>query len=170
MKNHNAKYQLMTIAALVVIVAVTGANLISAGAARTDFHTTGMFGIARGQTARLSVVGVEDPNLVPPGPCRVELSFVGSEGELLLPAVQRVLEPGRAIFLDLNRDSLDTAGPRIEVRAIVRAECPSDPSRQALMPTLEVFDNSSGRTSFVLPLVRHNHSVSSGDGVVRSGQ
>jgi hypothetical protein len=114
----------------------------------------GMIGIADGQTARLNIVnlGVPDPTTgLPPDPCRVRLQFVDADGNVL---ASRGVAPegGHAKFLDFAPsfvNTIDAVAPlRAEIRAVVLADngVPPDPCRV----TLEVFNNASGRTTFVL--------------------
>jgi hypothetical protein len=61
--------------------------------------------------------------------------------------------PGHAVFLDLNGNTLEIPGLRTEIRGLVRSvEDPNlfGPNTIKLGATLEVFDNETGRTSFVL--------------------
>jgi hypothetical protein len=135
-------------------------------------RTTGMVGITPGQTMRLNVVNLIPPpdpetNGVPPGPCRVLLSFRNADGQPFTnnngQPIQRVVElpGGQSAFLDLNADlfsapstNADVApGPaRLQLRPFVRVlVAPPEPDKQ-LPPgpcraTMEVFDNTSGRTS-----------------------
>ena len=116
----------------------------------------GQLGLVTGQTMRLNAVNVLDPGTTyfPPGPCRVTLVLFGPDGAVLAHSVQ-TLNPGGATFLDFSSPS--TVGgadasvnlARTEVRGLVLVESahpavfPSGPCRA----TLEVFDNSSGRTT-----------------------
>ena len=60
----------------------------------------GLFGIVADQTARVSVVNISaDPRGYPPGPCRVSLAFVDSEG-IVLKEARLTLRPGQAMSLD----------------------------------------------------------------------
>jgi hypothetical protein len=126
----------------------------------------GMVGLTRGQTMRLNVVNLGNPpdpdrNGSPPDPCRVVLSFrnaagqpfTDSNGQVIHRAVD--LRAGESAFLDLNGDvfgapstNTDTAPVRLQLRPFVRVlGDPPDPDRNACRPTMEVFDNATGRTS-----------------------
>jgi hypothetical protein len=128
----------------------------------------GMVGLARAQTARLSVVNIADPSdpATPPDPCRVTLGFVDTSGQ---PFVDQTRQPitkdvnvlaGQAALLDLRFDAvadgndwratpLDRTG-RVQFRAGLQfpASLPSNPCGD-LVPTLEVFDNLTGRTTML---------------------
>ena len=125
----------------------------------------GMVGITRGQTARLNVAdttNVMDTSDVPPGPCReVELMFFDSQGSIRQRSVQ-CLKPGHAAFLDLNGSFLEVPGLRAEIRASVNVIAPPpDPDRNRinLVATVEVFDNETGRTNFVLVATKGDKST-----------
>ena len=127
----------------------------------------GMVGITRGQTMRLSVVNLTsppDPDRQIPPPCRVVLSFrdgnghpfTYSDGQVIRRVVE--LQSGESAFLDLNGDMFgppttnDAVGPaRTQLRPFVRVlASPPEPDRNLpppCFPTMEVFDNASGRTS-----------------------
>ena len=111
----------------------------------------GMFGFIRTQTARLNIVDAGD---VQPGPCRrAELEFLDSQSNILARSVE-CLMPGHAVSLALNGNSLESSTNRAEIRATVRLEPPGDPDRRtsSLVATVEVFDNATGRTAFLVPL------------------
>jgi hypothetical protein len=169
------KLVVRSVAASVVLAALAGNGLVAArmssrivqrptesAGERSAELTFGMVGIARGQTLRLNVVALArkgdkstvdnplDAVDVPPGPCKVDLSFMDGEGNLILPAVQRTLEIGHASFVDLNRDLLDRPGNRLEIRVMVNVICSTDRGGIVAVPTLEVFDNITGETTFVL--------------------
>jgi hypothetical protein len=159
--------------ALASTVTIWEVRRVRAAAPADPERTFGMVGITPGQTMRLNVVNLIQPppdpgiNGVPPGPCRVLLSFRDAEGQPFTnnngDQIQRVVElqTGQSAFLDLNADlfsappstNADVAsGPlRLQLRPFVRVLPPPDPDKQ-LPPgpcraTMEVFDNTSGRTS-----------------------
>ncbi len=127
-------------------------------------RTVGMLGVMRGQTVRLNLVNlaIAVDGQLPPDPCRVVLTFrnadgrpfTNSDGQPLRRAVE--LQAGQSAFLDLNADmfsprSTNDAISRLQLRPFVRIQSepgaapnvPPDPCRA----TMEVFDNTSGRTS-----------------------
>ena len=136
-------------------------------------RTFGMIGITPGQTMRLNVVNLVPPpdpeiNGAPPGPCRVLLSFRNADGQPFTDnngqQIERLVElqGGQSAFLDLNADlfsgplstNADAAsGPlRLQLRPFVRVvNAPPEPDKQfpsgPCRATMEVFDNTSGRTS-----------------------
>ncbi|HMG32621.1 MAG TPA: hypothetical protein VKM94_01685 [Blastocatellia bacterium] len=127
--------------------------------------TFGMLGITTGQTARLNVVNAlpVDPPSIPVGPpIRVTLMFVDGNGNPFNIAgapLQTIvtLGPGQSGSLDLNSDAIPNGPPtvpngppiRVQIRALV-AECEGC-SRGFVVPTLEVFDNATGKSTLVIP-------------------
>lgn len=124
----------------------------------------GLIGLTTNETLRLNVSNITSagPRELPPGPCRVELTFVDSTGAELLPAVQTTLAPGESTSVDLNGADLftgvtgiDSVGvlSRVEVRPMIRIlSNPATNARAGLVPpgpcvsTIEFIDNQTGRT------------------------
>jgi hypothetical protein len=130
----------------------------------------GMVGLARGQTARLNAANISNPSAptAAADPCRVTLGFVDTSGQPFLDQNRRKIArevnllPGQAALLDLRFDAVtdgndwrptpvDRTG-RVQFRAGLEfpAGTPPDPCRD-LVPTLEVFDNLTGRTAVLYP-------------------
>jgi hypothetical protein len=123
----------------------------------------GMVGITRGQTVRLNVVNAAQPSELPPGPTRVQLNFVDGDGNTITnprtgnPVQREVsLQPGHSASLLLNFDEVAADGGserrRLQLRPVVNVQ-PDDNGQLPpgpTIPTVEVIDNSDGRTSFVL--------------------
>jgi hypothetical protein len=118
-----------------------------------------MVDLTEGQTIRLSVVNTFPPGApdLAPSPSRVVLTFLDSEGRVIHnndPSPVRkvvMLQPGKATFLDLNADDLQyPPGPtRLQLRAVVKAEpTPSSNLATPFVSSVEVFNNSNGRTVF----------------------
>ena len=112
--------------------------------------TFGYWGFTHSQTARLTVVDMSD---VPPGPCRtVEMTFYDRVGNIRQRSIQCLI-PGRAASLDLNGSALEFTGLRAEMRARVEIITPPpDPDDNSinLVATVQVFDNDTGKTSFIV--------------------
>lgn len=98
-----------------------------------------MVGLARGQTARLNVVNIGDPNV---SPCEVQMVFYDSQGKALARDVQK-LDPGMATFLDLSYAAVGNPNIRVQIRAWVKVI--GDPT--LCLASLEVFDEETGRTT-----------------------
>jgi hypothetical protein len=118
-----------------------------------------MVGIASGQSARINAW-----NGAPADPsgltsCSVTMQFVDTNGKVLKQTVIN-LRPETASSLDLSWDELSTADLRVQVRAVLLygysggANPPPMLLQQSacanLAPSLEVYDNTNGRTSFIL--------------------
>ena len=137
----------------------------------------GMVGITQGQTARINVSNViaQNDSSLPPGPTRVVIIIHYKNGEVFRnrdgSPVRRVvmLDPGESAFLDLNFDNLlpPPTGDRIQFRAAITEEPPPTgdippptdgfPAGPYTVQTVEVINNSNGRTQFVLsapPVIR----------------
>ena len=117
-------------------------------------------GISLGQTVRLNLVnlGPATPGTVPPGPCRAQLGFLDSAGNLLAPMSQLSLVPGQAAFVDLNRDTLGfpttVTNLRVQSRATISFVAPPDPEIPPgpchnMRASLEIIDNFTGRTTLL---------------------
>jgi hypothetical protein len=150
MKARNAS-KVITVAVLASILIATATLLdrtrVSAFNPQPDPPAFGMLAVTHGQTARLNVVDTMD---VPPGPCReVELMFLDSEGNIRQRSVQCLMS-GHAAFLDLNGNFLELTDNRAEIRGKVHLINPPERTMTNLVATIEVFDNETGRTSFIL--------------------
>jgi hypothetical protein len=125
-------------------------------------QTFGMVGLAAGQTARLNLLNPGSLLLTgaaansPAAACFAQLTFLDSTGKTLKTASVSALS-GQSAPFDLNRDlDLTTTAQRVEIRATVQAMpnptagATAVPFFCSLIPTLEVFDNSTGKTTVVL--------------------
>lgn len=107
-------------------------------------------GLGAGQAARLSVYfhdGITAdgrPSELPPGPCRGILRFVDAFGTTLVEH-DISFTPDRGVFLDVQPAL--RAGQRAQVRAEVVAFADDRGILPKLIPSVEVFDVASGRTS-----------------------
>jgi hypothetical protein len=121
--------------------------------------TTGMVGIAEGQTARLNTL---NPGVAPPAigvVCSALLNFINGQGTVLKTAVVSV-SPGKNAWLDLfsDRDLGLAADERTQIRATITVppilppagSTASLPPPCSLIGTLEIFDTLSGKTQVVL--------------------
>ena len=129
-------------------------------------HTTGMIGIAEGETARFNAL---NPGLLPPATganCPGVLTFYGPEGGVLKTTTVNVA-PGQAQYLDLfaSSDLSLIIGERKQIRATITvpaAPSPASTSASAtpapngpqaacrLIGTLEILDSGTGRTQVVI--------------------
>jgi hypothetical protein len=115
---------------------------------REEFIAYGVANISRGQTARLHVVTVGIPDIQP-----AELLIYDSHGNLLAHSSQRLL-PGRAVSLDLPFSEqpgiTGIPGDRLEFYAVVRFASQRGRDRGYVIPTLEVIEDATGKTIFMI--------------------
>ena len=121
-------------------------------------ETTGMIGIADAQTAQLNLL---NPGVLPPAMgaiCTAAVAFVGADSTVLKSTTLAV-PPDKSMSFDLHSDTdLNLAvGDHREIRvvisvpAIVPVAASATPAPACkVIPTLEMIDNSSGRTLVVL--------------------
>lgn len=103
----------------------------------------------RGQTIRLNATFTDLEADLPPGPCRVTLSFYDGDGRLVLETVETV-ELGQTVSLDVPAGELP-ATVRKRLRATVRVEALPGGLAPCVMPSLEVFNADTGKTSLFYP-------------------
>ena len=153
-KSKQIRNRALNVLALALLVMATVFQSASAQTKTSLSRSTGMIGITTNQTARINVVR-DDPFFFDDPFLRVELSFVDSDGNILAQKVYE-LGAGKATFLDLNgRDVVGSGLNRRQLRAVVKFLGPVDllPAENCI-PTLEVIDNDTGETRFVLPAVQ----------------
>jgi hypothetical protein len=155
-----------TLLALAISI-IPGARVMSAAELPTSPGVGfAMVGVVPGQTVRLIALnagpgGPALPSGVAPGSCGggVTFEFYGVGGELLKKTVINNLEPGKAAFLDLSHNELPKGAARTQVRAVLRfgydRGYPPDRETRArfecnLLPSLEIFENATGKTTLVL--------------------
>ena len=105
---------------------------------------------ALGQTARVNVAQVGDANQFPPGTaCAIIINYFAADGTSLAPPFRGQVEPGKILFVDLDRNSLPVRTNRVPLRVAVRLIGDStivpDPCSQ-IRSSVEVYDNFTGRT------------------------
>lgn len=174
MKTIANRSKLLSVAALLLLLifAITLTTRVGAVPTcpncRNLHYSFGMLGITSGQTARLSVVNAipVGPPQIPVGPpnmpVRVDLMFVDENGNPITAGGQLlhttvILSHGQSAFLDLVGDAIPVGPPsipggppnRIQFRALL-PNC-EHCNRGFVIPTLEVFDNATGKTSLLMP-------------------
>ena len=120
-------------------------------------ETSGMIGIAAGQTARLNALhpGVPAP-LATAARCPVTVSFLDDQGNVLQSS-QIIVDPGKSLPVDY----VMSAPGRLQIRALIaftQSTPVANPAGPAvavpfvcpLIPTLEIFDTSTTKTQSVL--------------------
>jgi len=121
--------------------------------------TSGMIGLAQGQTAQLNVL---NPGVAPPATgivCSAMVSFVNDQGTVLKSATLTV-PPGKSMSFSLFSDvDLNLAvSDRREIRATVKlpvfppnaSATPVSANGCTLIPTLEIYDVLTRRTEVVM--------------------
>jgi hypothetical protein len=117
-----------------------------------------MIGVAIGQTARINALNAGSASSTQDSSCSVTMQFLDNQGQLLKQMVVS-LQPGKGTSLDLSRDQLPGDDPRAEIRAVLLFGYSggANPGPEVLqqydcniVPSVEVFDNNTGRTSFIL--------------------
>ena len=141
-KRTNATKLLATVALLTVIL-----YPCTSGSASPRGTRTGMFGLARGDVARINVANVGDPNV---GPIVVEMQFLDSMGNLVATRSE-TLTPGRAAFFDAPFDIFHTEGNRVETRAVIMSQGPPGLDKN-LTISIEVFDAEAEHTIYMVPI------------------
>jgi hypothetical protein len=141
------------------------AQTASSPAVTPAFRTSGMVGLAAGQIARLNVLnpGTEGPVIAGPS-CAAQLSFVNAAGVVVKTAPVNVMSGQSAPFdLDRDIDLASVTGLRVEIRATIQAPVATAATASTsaaatcrLIPTLEVFDEGTGRTQFIVTRFHQN--------------
>jgi hypothetical protein len=121
--------------------------------ATSSYVTFGMAGIATGQTARVNALNVAAGGpIVAGGSCQVTATFLDESGKTLatqtLPAGQ-----GQAVHFDLLRSQADAGTDPVEIRATLSAvfsisadATTSSPASCSIVPTMEIFNQTTGST------------------------
>ncbi len=111
--------------------------------------TSGMVGIAKGQTIRISAVNTaEQPG--DPSRLHARLGLVQNPSSELVKESSVSLGPGVSAFLDVGFDAIKSRDKaRRQVRAVVTVL--NDPESRC-RATLEIFDTDTGKTSLCIEL------------------
>jgi hypothetical protein len=146
---------------LLTVATVLLAASVTTTAAQETFRpgvSFPMIGIGSGETARLTAVNLGTNLSTPDSSCTVTFAFVDAQGQVL--ATKAVgLAPKQAAFLDIGKSQVPGDDVRGEIRAVLffgysggapptadilqRFDC-------GIVPSFEVYDSNTGRTSFVL--------------------
>ncbi len=140
-----------------ILVSLTAASVLAQTApvpvANTPITISfGMIGLAGGETVRLNAVNIvrtPPPILIAQVPCKVELDLFDAQGTMIKQNVIDNLGYGKSAFIEADRALITDAAGRVEVSGVVKVG-----SNQSffcsVMPTLEVYDNVTGRTQAIL--------------------
>ena len=107
-------------------------------------RSTGLFGITEGESASLNFVNAE-PDARHPG-VDIEMIFLDADGGVLKSSRARVA-PGCSAVLLLPYSELGDRTGRVQIRGMMVL-----PERGCFITSLEVFDNSTGKTQFIATL------------------
>lgn len=146
MKAKDRSTKLLAMATVLVALAMAwaawGANRVAALGDNED--TPPPFGLAQGQTARLTVFNSGEA-----GGYIINWKFLDSEGRTLARSPEPEAIPTEQFrSFDISADSLHTTRDRfgrVQLRAVVTAL--GGPDTKNLRVSLEVFDNTAGRTT-----------------------
>jgi hypothetical protein len=156
---------LIALAVFAITAAVVSSGYLRAQAqpnlpvAAPQLVTFGMVGLAANQTARLNAYGQPMGGPIIAGAsCEVTLEFFNDQGASLKTSMPLKVVGGQSVQFDLQRGDIDADVDRREVRGTVRTSFVGPPGSAipvafgacSVIPTLEVFDQESGRTMTVL--------------------
>ena len=134
---------LVMVTGIVIVLAMWMASASSREADEDyldEFLAYGVANISPGQTARLHVVTIGNPDIQP-----AELVIYDRQGSVLARSLER-LRPGRAVALDLrfaDHTGIAVGGNRLEFYAEVRF---SKLRNGYVVPSLEVIEDTTGNT------------------------
>jgi hypothetical protein len=115
-------------------------------------------GLARGQSVVLNAVNLGTGAYTQSSSCTVTFQLLDTQGKVVSQTTVN-LQPGQASSLEVNRDSLPGGLRRIQVRGVLLygysggANPPAGILQQNdcnIVPSLEVYDDATGKTSFIL--------------------
>lgn len=112
---------------------------------QTDEKPSPLLGLSRGQTARLNLVNISDPDLS----CEGNLMIFDADGSVLVE--QRFVLDGRqAAFVDLPFSSLGRIDNRAEIRGFIIYGNNLRKCFKSVLPSLEIFDDVTQITSVII--------------------
>lgn len=145
----------------VINLSTRNASAAPRAARQAEAPGFGLVTVAPGQNLRLNVVNTAtaDPQL-PPDPCRVQVVFVDARGDEIGDTQFADLEAGESLsteaFGNGRRQTFARLRPVVRVGAGRRRQLPPNPC----VPTLEVFDVASGKTTLLLDGAGRTQSLS----------
>jgi hypothetical protein len=98
----------------------------------------GMFGVARGQIARINLAHIGETGS---RPIQVEMLFVDATGTVVARDAKTIV-PGQAVFFDVAFEAVGGDGDRIELRVVISGQ-----PEKNLSSSVEVFDADTGKTT-----------------------
>ena len=132
----------------------------------SQYVTFGMVGLSTGQTARLNVFALPlGGPIIAGASCQVTFDFYDASGKSVKTGTATVAQ-GAAVHFDMLRTEVDSLAGRSEIRGTVRSAfvnpsavpMPGTPGTPitpvygfcSILPTMEIFDSSTGQTTVVL--------------------
>ncbi|MCI0611050.1 MAG: hypothetical protein L0Z71_18575 [Anaerolineae bacterium] len=135
-------------AAITVLASFAFTTRSEAAAVQKIVLHSGVIGITQGQTARLNLVNWESQSIP------VLLQLLDTNGKVLAES-KTELGPGQSVSIEANGDNFVPEPPtRFEVRAQVIITYPSDPCE---IPSLEVYDNATGKADVIVTDFSRHH-------------
>ena len=107
----------------------------------SPMRSSGIFGLARGQIARINAVHIGDARIKP---IEITTEFVNASG-VELARDTKTVPPGQAVYFDFQFNA-SLEGNRQQVRALIGARGPASPD-QHLKISIEVFDGDTGKNA-----------------------
>jgi hypothetical protein len=131
---------------LLFAVILNGANAIAQSPAfQNQQRTSGVVGVATGQTARLNVVYPTAPAPILQILCSANLVIADDQGKILGSKDAAQLIAGRSVSLDVNADTDLQGSARTQIHGFSIA-----PNGCHLVTTLEIIDNATQKTVVVV--------------------
>ena len=127
----------------VALAAIFSLGAATSAQAAFNGFKTGMFGVARGQIARINAVNVGNPN---ERPIEIEMMFLDEMG-VVVGRDMKTIAPGEAAFFDVRFDPTREEN-RVPLRAVVAGL--GGPDTRNLRATVEVFDGDSGKNTIFI--------------------
>ena len=137
MKTQTTLTKLLSALVLPAVLSVCAATSAQAGPVP---HLSGMFGVARGQVARINAVNLGGPDT---RPIQIEMQFIDAMGNVVARDT-KTIPAGQATFFDFAPFVIE--GNRVQLRVLVRTVDPPEPDKN-LKVTIEVFDGDTGKTT-----------------------
>jgi hypothetical protein len=134
-----------------VVVSAVSAMAQTSPFSNVRQYDTGMVGIAAGQTAKFNVFYPTIPAPLLQVTCSATLVISDDQGNTLKSLPVQQLIAGKSASVDLNADTDLPGRPRVQIRAHVLTPQPGTTGAPCtFLPTLELLDNASGKTTVVV--------------------
>lgn len=159
MNRGHARTALSVVSSSTIFAIALSANAQTAG--RKYFQTTtfGIVGLARNQVARLNVLNPGNAYGIQNRTCSADMEFRDDQDRELKTATAEV-DWGKAVSLQVDQHEIGNDALRVQIRAVVKTAI-SQPDASAtssvmpgavcsFLPTLEVFDKDTGKTTLIL--------------------